>query len=284
MHYFLIFFTAFLSFLLCGLLLLNKVPGRFKKSAVNYAFLFFFSFCTSIFLSPDVKSFMHGLLEKQDAKAPAKKTAVQQEEVLLIKEEALLDVPLIPQLPELPRGCEVTSLAMLLQHAGVTIGKMELARMIKKDPARYQRKNDEVYFGHPNTGFVGDMYDLNNPGYGVYHKPIKELAESFLPGRVADLTGKEFSELEKSISNGIPIWIITNARYAELPPEQFQTWQTAEGEVEITYRLHSVVVTGYDPDYIYFNDPLTEEKNKKILRQDFIDAWVQMGRQAVTYL
>ncbi|EIJ78372.1 hypothetical protein PB1_12459 [Bacillus methanolicus PB1] len=45
-----------------------------------------------------------------------------------------------------------------------------------------------------------------------------------------------------------------------------------------------MLITGYDDKYIYFNDPITGVKNKKIPEGDFRDAWTQMGRQAITYL
>lgn len=45
----------------------------------------------------------------------------------------LLNVPLIKQNPELRYGCEVTSLTMVLNYAGVKVNKMELYRNIQKD-------------------------------------------------------------------------------------------------------------------------------------------------------
>ena len=187
-------------------------------------------------------------------------------------------------MPELPRGCEVTSLAMLLQHAGVEVDKMTLAKEIKKEPSAYQVKNGVVHFGHPNDGFVGDMYSFQNPGLGVYHKPIKELAEQYLPGNIIDLTGANFQELTIHLSDERPVWVIINTTYKKLPTNYFQTWQTPSGPVDITYKEHSVLLTGYDKDYIYFNDPLTGEKNKKAPLKDFEESWVQMGSQAITYL
>lgn len=205
-------------------------------------------------------------------------------EIIPIKEKVLLDAPLIWQMPELPRGCEVTSLAMLLQYKSIQVDKLTLAREVKKNPAEYQLQNGKIYFGDPNEGFVGNMYTYTQPGLGVYHKPIAELAEKYLPGKIADLSGADFEELKIHLSDDRPVWVITNTEYKKLEDSFFQTWYTPNGPVKITTKEHSVLITGYDKNSIYFNDPLTGEKNKKAPIKDFVEAWVQMGRQAITYL
>lgn len=204
--------------------------------------------------------------------------------IIKIKDQVLLDVPAVSQFPELPRGCEVTSLSMLLNFAGIHTNKMELADKVKKDPTPHSYTNGQVYFGNPNEGFVGDMYSFQNSGFGVYHKPIAELAEKYLPGRVKDLTNSDFQELKTHLSDGRPVWVIINTSYRKLEEDQFQTWETPNGKVKITYREHSVLLTGYDLQYVYFNDPLTGGKNKKAPIKDFEESWVQMGSQAITYL
>lgn len=200
-----------------------------------------------------------------------------------IKDKVLIDAPIIEQFPELPRGCEVTSLAMLLQYKGIKTDKMDLAARIKKDKTPLIKKNDKVYWGNPNDGFIGDMYSYSNPGYGVYHEPIKNLADRFLPGQIVDLTGKDFNYLKIYLSQDIPIWIIINTTYKKLPETAFESWQTPDGELKITYKEHSVLITGYDDKYIFFNDPISGIKNRKVLKEDFIKAWKQMGSQAITY-
>lgn len=206
------------------------------------------------------------------------------EPLIKIKEEVLIDAPMIPQLPELPRGCEVTSLAMLLNYYGIDVDKLTLAKEIKKDKTPYKVTGGKIYFGHPNRGFVGDMYSLNKPGLGVYHKPIKELAEKYLPGKIIDLTGSSFDELKIHLSDDRPVWVIINSFYKKLPDHYFQTWHTPKGKIKITYKEHSVLVTGYDKNYVYFNDPLLGEKNRKARAKEFEEAWIQMGRQAITFL
>lgn len=204
--------------------------------------------------------------------------------IIKIKENVLLDAPTLSQYPELPRGCEVTSLAMLLQSADIKVDKLTLAKKIKKDPTPYRIEKGKTFFGHPNEGFVGNMYTNHEPGLGVYHGPIRQLAENYLPGRIKDFTGSDFQEVKIHLSDNRPVWVITNTRYQKLSADSFITWETPKGQIQVTYREHSVLLTGFDKEFIYFNDPLTGEKNKKAPIKDFEESWVQMGRQAITYL
>jgi uncharacterized protein YvpB len=196
----------------------------------------------------------------------------------------VLHAPLIAQMPELPRGCEVTSLAMMLRYAGVKADKMTLAKQVKKDLTPYRKVNGKVYFGNPYNGFVGNMYTFSKPGYGVYHGPIADLAQKYLgKERVVDLTGREFESILDAINKGTPVWVVANTHFKKLSSSYFQQWNTPTGKVSITYKEHSVLVTGYDNLYIYFNDPLKKVKNRRVLKTDFKAAWIQMGKQAVTY-
>lgn len=45
--------------------------------------------------------------------------------------------------------------------------------------------------------------------------------------------------------------------------------------------MHCVLVTGYDEENIYYNDPLREEKDKAVSRAVFIDVWKAMGSKAL---
>lgn len=193
-----------------------------------------------------------------------------------------LDVPSISQLPELPRGCEVTSLAMLLQYNDYDADKLALAKQIKKSPAPIRAENGKIMAGNPNAGFVGDMYSYDKPGFGVYHKPIAELAYKYAGDSVHDFTGGDFEEIFSHLMEGRPVWVIINTEYDELTSEFFQFWMTEEGPIEITYKEHAVVVTGFDDKYIYFNDPL--ERVEKAPIEEFKKAWEQMGKQAITIL
>ena len=199
---------------------------------------------------------------------------------VLPSESRIENVPLILQNPELPRGCEVTSLAMLLNYKGVAVSKMTLAEQVAHDPTPLTRKNGQTFYGNPNKGFVGDMRNLSNNGFGVYHKPIHDLLQEYFPQSSLDLTGADFEDLLHFISNGTPVWVITNATYVPRPPSDFRTWFHDEGQITTTNWLHSVLMTGYDELYIYFNDPLGRVSYAEI--ENFKTAWEQMGRQAVT--
>jgi uncharacterized protein YvpB len=192
----------------------------------------------------------------------------------LQKEEKLLDVPLLKQMdpPRLYNGCEVTSLAMLLQFDGLSVTKNELATKITRVPLNYQDGKK----GNPNEGFVGNMED--GPGLGVYHEPIFKLAQSYVNDRAEDLTKQPFSVVIEKLAAGTPVWVIITSSFA--PTSEIKTWKTPQGPVEVTFKMHSVVITGYDQESIYINDPYGG-KNKKVNKDNFIKAWEQMGSQAI---
>lgn len=213
-------------------------------------------------------------------------SVIQWSNAIVVKESVLLNVPYISQLPELIRGCEVTSLAMLLNYKGINVNKLRLADEIDKDNTPYKVVNGNIYYGDPSIGFIGSMTDVNKDGYGANHKPINKLLKKYVGEHKAiDLTGLEFDNLYYYLSENLPVWVITNVDLKKLPENQFYTWQTPKGTiVTATNKEHSVVITGYDKEYIYINDPLHNDPNRKINKKDFIEAWNQMGKQAVTYI
>ena len=218
---------------------------------------------------------------RQDTLPVAEAASLKTRIVALLPKEApslptsiKLDVPLINQMdqPMLYNGCEITSLAMILNYHGVKVTKNELANKVKKVPLTY---NDGKK-GNPNAGFVGDM--AHGPGLGVYNGPVLELAQKYVGDRAVNLTNHSFDEVLEEVGKGLPVWIITTSRFA--PVSVFQTWNTPQGKIKITFSEHSVVITGYDEKYIYINNPYGV-KNQKLNRASFIKAWEQMGKQAI---
>ncbi len=187
----------------------------------------------------------------------------------------LSGVPLIGQFPELPRGCEVTSLAMLLNFHQIEADKMILAEQI--DKVMFEQNGLR---GNPYEGFVGSMYTYDEPGLGVFHGPVAKLAQSYAGDRVADLTGSSFEDILYQTAMGRPVWVIITSTYNEVPAHRWQTWQTASGEIEITYSQHSVVITGFDEHYVYFNDPFLRSQRAPL--KNFKKGWEQYGSQAIT--
>jgi len=176
-----------------------------------------------------------------------------------------LDVPLLNQLdqPALLLGCEVTSLAMILQYNGVMVTKNELADKLPVVPIYYENG----LHGNPNEGFVGDVTGTDY-GFCVYHGPIAVLASEYIPSdRVQDISGQEFDSVIVALDQGYPVWIVTTTTFS--PDDELEVWQTPTGPVNISYIMHSVVVVGYDADSLFINNP-NGQKDQKIDRQNFI--------------
>lgn len=195
---------------------------------------------------------------------------------------ASIEVPVIAQMPELYNGCEVTSLSMLLQSAGKSVSKVELAKNVRKDPTpeTQDAQGRTVQWGNPNTGFVGDVTGAGR-GYSVYHGPIADLLDQYLPGRAVDLTGQNFDSLLDTLAKGKPVVVWVTENFA--PTNAWVAWNSPTGSVRATFDEHCVLLVGYDANTVTINDPL-DGTNKQVNRASFEQAWEQLGQQAVTYL
>jgi uncharacterized protein YvpB len=197
-------------------------------------------------------------------------------------QKIILQAPVICQKPELYNGCEVTSLAMLLQYAGIRVGKMELARRLKKeeDPLMEDARGNILRWGDPDQGFVGDITGKNK-GYAVHAGPLQQLMEQYLPERTIDLTGEPFDALLRQIRNGKPVIVWTTAHFTS--PTNWIYWQHHQQRIKATMDLHVVLLVGFDDRHVYVNNPWTGERAQPINREPFIASWNAMGRQALSY-
>ncbi|RLQ91800.1 C39 family peptidase [Falsibacillus albus] len=211
-----------------------------------------------------------------------KATPIEQVHMEQHKERVLLDVPLIKQNPELKFGCEVTSLAMVLQSAGFNVDKMTLAHQIAKDPDPVvkSRSGDIVKWGNPDHGFVGDITG-RSMGYAVSAGPTEKLMKKYLPKRTVNLTGKPFDELLNQLGRGKPVLVWTTGDYKL--PDRLESWKHGSETIKAPLDLHAVVLVGYDPQNVYVNDPLSGRKAHKVNKRVFLGSWKALRKQALSY-
>jgi uncharacterized protein YvpB len=194
---------------------------------------------------------------------------------------AMLTAPIISQNPELSNGCEITTLAMMLQYYGLKKSKLDLLPEMKYDqtPVKIDSNGKIIYWGNPNLGFVGDITG-RSIGYGIYHTALMDLLKKYIPTAI-DLTGKSFEVLENKIAEGIPVEVWTTINYEELV--NWIEWDTSIGPIRTTISEHAVLLVGYDKDNVYVNDPLSGLSQVQINKKLFIRTWEMMEKQAISY-
>ncbi len=161
-------------------------------------------------------------------------------------QQILLNVPMISQLPELPTGCEITAVTMMLKYKGANVTKTMLADEMPRST-------------NPNYGFVGNPYDKS--GWTIYPSALMDLVRKYA-GSAVNLTGSPVSALELQIQRNIPVVV----------------WVTLHG-----FSVHAITVTGYDPNNLYYNDPWTGQKNAAMVKSAFESIWILQSRRAISY-
>lgn len=194
---------------------------------------------------------------------------------MTMKQEQKLNVPLENQMPDLPNGCEVTSLSMLMNYYGIKVSKNELAETIQHVDSF---TDGGKYRGNPHQGFVGHM-TIANAGWCVYNEPLYNVARKYT-SHIENITGSNFLSLLKLVSTGHPVMIITTTTFNKV--NNMQTWDTNTGKVNVTPSSHACVITGYSKPkkVVYVNNPYGY-KNQPVNWKNLQASYNQQGRQAL---
>lgn len=201
------------------------------------------------------------------------------------EEQYLRNVAVIAQRPELPRGCEVVSLSILLKYYLIeTPDKLAFAGQLKKD-FNFSQDQGLTYGPNMNLAFAGSMTDLNQKGLGVYIGPIKALADRYLTETLeaVDVTGMSFDQLINYLNNNTPVQVIVSNGYNAISAHEKELWKTEDGYMEVSNREHSVVVIGYDSNNIYYSDPSKARIDKKPTDQ-FRKGWEAFGNRGLVII
>ncbi|MDE6834754.1 MAG: C39 family peptidase [Ruminococcus sp.] len=210
-----------------------------------------------------------------------------------IKKKMLIDVPYYSQ-HDYPTGCELVSTSMLLAFLGFDIKAGELIEKgylnavdITKDSKGRKRGGDpdKVFIGNPEK----------NTGYGCYSGAVEYALNKYLKPQehklnkkyeITDLKGMELSEIcAEYVSEGVPVIVwasidmkptfinLANSWIIEKTGERY-LWKSNE---------HCLVLTGYDEEYYYFNDPLAQ-KDTPYLKRLVERRYGEMGMQAIAVI
>ncbi|MFD1039750.1 C39 family peptidase [Virgibacillus byunsanensis] len=188
-------------------------------------------------------------------------------------------VPVYNQFPELPAGCESTSLAMLLGWAGLPVDKYDVVNQLPKGD-KVSLVDGEWVGANPHEEFVGDPYSDEEGTFGVFEEPILQTIDTFLPDKGINLTGQDFEPLLDIVRSGKPVMAWTTIEQKRT--FHSKTWTDDEGnQIEWNRYEHAVVITGINEEDIIVNDPYTGGE-EYYDRELFEYNWASMGKRAVT--
>lgn len=192
------------------------------------------------------------------------------------------EVSLIYQDPELPNGCEITSLAMVLAAAGAPVDKLELYEcFLPRQEFSYNGPNR--YGPNPEEAYAGNAASSKG-GWYCFEKPIAEAAKGWLAmsnsnRTVQSLRGVTRKELNEYVEKGIPLvtWVTRNY---EKPYYSDFRWTMPSGNDYTPYaNLHCVVLAGTENGKYRVADPI--EGWQTVDAELFWQSFSEMGGRAV---
>lgn len=183
-----------------------------------------------------------------------------------------LDVKCVLQNPELPTGCEITALTIVLNYLGYDVDKLTLADNFL-DKGRVGETS-------PYKAFVGNPRDED--ACGAFAPVIVNSAKRYLYSENSDMnvynvTGADYSELVDYVDNGHPVLVWETMWMAK--PHIAAEWNVDGETIVWKSHEHAMVLIGYTADTYIMADPLRGiyEYDKEVVEERYKD----MGRQAI---
>lgn len=200
------------------------------------------------------------------------------------RDEQELDVPVVMQNPELPHGCEITSLTAVLNYYGVNVTKLEMADTYL--PKQKISTVDGQRFGpNPNQAFAGDPRDKANGMY-VFAAPIVKAAEAAIADKQANLRVTNMSkasqdEILQLVREGVPVvtWVTLDLSKPNTSAAKGWIYKGETTPREAYMNLHAVVLTGHLGNKVVVMDPLKGYVTYNV--DQFFNSYKELGEQAV---
>lgn len=174
--------------------------------------------------------------------------------------------------------CETAALKMALNYYGIKVTEDELISKLKF--ATKSPRNSKNVWGDPDLGFVGNIDGsiFDGTGYGVYNKPIYDVAAEYRPSYI--MQNPELSEVLEEVKSGNPVVV-----WGLLSKMKPIVWQTENGKkVEGHPGEHARVVVGFygtvkNPGAIILMDPIYGKV--RIPKDKFLADWKVMDNRTV---
>ena len=198
-----------------------------------------------------------------------------------------IDMENVLQLPELPVGCEITALTILLRYCGFDADKTDLARNylpVSWGNARFEdgKTYKDSFFDY----FIGDPF---SQGYGCFSNAIEKAANSYISDHgggftVMNISGSHPDVLYDYLASGTPV--LCWATDGMIEPEYYETWYDNNTGEQLDWYLneHCFVLAGFNMsgDIVTLNDPMKGIIDYNINK--FETRYDQMYRQAIVIL
>lgn len=181
------------------------------------------------------------------------------------------DFEWLSQNPELPTGCEITSLTSVLNFYGINVKKETMAD-------DYLKKGDGSYY----RMFLGNPRDAGS--FGCMAQPIVDAANLYFKKnnvsmKASNVSGVTFDKILEYVSQGVPMIVWNTMGMA--PAYESQTLTLDGREYTWIAPEHCVVVVGYDLDNneVYVADPMAGMVTRNL--KTFEERYNSLKRQAV---